>query len=547
MSLLTRAAAAVAVSAVALAPSALVLSPAHADTTNPAPSPSADPFYGYGSDGTTPVTPPSDKSAGDWFGSRTVPLSTMVDIANAQMFASTDPSIKAAATSFPITATQLLYRTQNEQGKPSGTVTTVLQPGDLAHPVQSKGVVAYLSYYDGLSNSCDPSYTLQDDSINGEKAVIGSLLELGYTVTVPDFEGETLDWAAGHESGWNTLDAIRATERKLGMPAGTTKVGMIGYSGGSIAGEWASELAPTYAPELDLVGAAIGGVPANLRDLVNYVDSSADKDRDNWFGVIPAATVALERATGLDFSKYESDFGKQAAAYVGDKCIAAFAGHFPGKHLADLVGPGVDFLNEPDVKPVVDGLTMGEGRTPTVPMLMVNGNDDGIGDGVMVAADVQALATKYCRAGLPVQYSELSGAHGDVGMPFMVQGISYLDKWFTGTASTSDYNCAALIAADDAAHKHAPVAPHAIKAKLKGHSKGHKDVLVVKAKGATGAKVKLFRAGHKKAIGHAKVNKHGKATIKVADRNGSAKTRYHAVVKATATTKRAATKKVALR
>lgn len=546
MSLLTRAAATLAASAVVLAPGALVLSPAHA--ANPAASPSSDPFYGYGSDGTTPVTPPAGLQPGETLpgGSRTVPLSTMVDVANAQMFASTDPSTKAAARSFSITATQLLYRTQNERAKPSATVTTVLQPGDLAHPVPSKGVVAYLSYYDGLSNSCDPSYTMQDDSINGEKAVIGSLLELGYTVTVPDFEGETLDWAAGHESGWNTLDAIRATERELGMPAATTKVGMIGYSGGSIAGEWASELAPSYAPELDLVGTAIGGVPANLRDLVNYVNSSADKDRNDWFGVIPAATVALGRATGLDFGKYESAFGKDAATYVSDKCIADFAGHYPGKHLADLVKPGIDFLNEPDVKPIVDGLTMGKGTTPTVPMLMVNGNDDGIGDGVMIAADVQALATKYCRAGLPVQYSEVPGAHGDVGMPFMIQGISYLDKWFAGTATSSDYNCAALIAAD--AHPNPPTpSVDYVRPSLHGHSKGHRDILVVKAKGATGAKVKLFRAGHKKAIGHDKVNKHGKAIIKVHDRNGSAKTRYHAVVKATATTRRATTKKVALR
>jgi len=530
MSLLTRAAATLAATAVVLAPS--TVGAAHADDR---PLPSADAFYQYGADG-QPATPPATSQPGDVIDSRSVPLPTMVDLVNAL-----NASSGKQFTTFSIQATQLLYRTQNELGQPSATVTTVLKPTDLDPAVPSKGVVAYLSYYDGLSDSCDPSYTLQDGSINGEKAVIGSLLEAGYTVTVPDFEGETLDWAAGHENGKSTLDAIRATETQLGLPA-STKVGTIGYSGGSFAGEWAAELAPKYAPSVNLIGTAIGGIPANLRDLVKYVDGNADTDRDKWFGVIPAATVSLGRAVGKDFvSEYGSDYGKQLAGEVQDKCIADFAAAYPGKHLSDLVKPGVDFLNEPDIKPLVDGLTMGTGGTPKSPMLMFNGNNDGIGDGVMPLADVKALAARYCTAGLPVQFNEQTGPHGSVGNIFMIQAIGYLADRFAGKPAPS--NCAR------AATPPTPPAltQKAIHAKLKGHSKRQKDVLVVTAKGATGAKVKLFRAGHKKAIGHGTIHKNGKVTIKVKDRNGSAKTRYHATVGATATTKAARTKVLRLR
>ncbi|WP_280295038.1 lipase family protein, partial [Nocardia abscessus] len=35
-----------------------------------------------------------------------------------------------------------------------------------------------------------------------------------------------------------------------------------GFCGGAIASGWAAQLAPEYAPELNLVGAAFGGVPA---------------------------------------------------------------------------------------------------------------------------------------------------------------------------------------------------------------------------------------------------------------------------------------------
>ena len=53
-----------------------------------------------------------------------------------------------------------------------------------------------------------------------------------------------------------------------------TQVGIFGYSGGSIAGEWASELAPAHAPELNLVGTAIGGVPVHLAHNLRYVNGS---------------------------------------------------------------------------------------------------------------------------------------------------------------------------------------------------------------------------------------------------------------------------------
>lgn len=533
MSLFTRAAATLAATAVVLAPGALALSPADA-ATNPATPVSSDPFYGLGVTGGV-ATPPADSTPGQELDSRPVHLSTMVDLYNALQFQAHNP----AATAFSIDATQLLYRTQNELGQPSATVTTVLRPEDLPHPVASKGVVAYLSYYDGLSNTCDPSYTLQDDSINGEKAVIGTLLESGYTVTVPDFEGETLDWAAGHEAGWSTLDAIRATESNLDLPA-TTKVATIGYSGGSFAGEWAAELAPTYAKSVNLIGTAIGGIPANMRSLVNYVNSDADTDRDKWFGVIPAATVSLGRAVGkeAEFNSLLTAEGQADAAYVADKCIGDFADAYPGKHLSDIIKPGVDFLNTPDVKAIVDRNQMGTDGTPTSPLFMFNGNNDGLGDGVMPLADVKALAAKYCDAGLPVQFSEAKGPHATVGNTFMQQGLAYIADRFAGKAAPS--NCAPRV--------QPPATLGTVTVKLKGHSKAGKDVLVVKTTGAAAhTKVKLFAKGHKKAIAHGKLDKHGKLTLTVADHNGAKVTRYQAVVSATATTAVATSKVVKLR
>ena len=79
---------------------------------------------------------------------------------------------------------------------------------------------------------------------------------------------------AGRESGYGALDAIRATEEYLGIGP-ETRVGLSGYSGGSVAANWANDLAPTYAPEVNIVGVAEGGLPSNYFNHFAYIEGTA--------------------------------------------------------------------------------------------------------------------------------------------------------------------------------------------------------------------------------------------------------------------------------
>ena len=162
--------------------------------------------------------------------------------------------------------TQLLYRSTSQTGNPTVNVTSVIQP--LSQRNGTK-VISYQSAYDSLNRNDEPSYaisggfTLGGVVANVELAVFGLFLADGYTVIVPDTEGQRADFAAGPEYGMNTLDSIRAalSSSTVGLPD-TARVAMLGYSGGAIATEWAAELAPAYAPDLDrrLIGAAMGGL-----------------------------------------------------------------------------------------------------------------------------------------------------------------------------------------------------------------------------------------------------------------------------------------------
>ena len=79
--------------------------------------------------------------------------------------------------------------------------------------------------------------------------------------------------------------------------SGTRKICLIGYAGGVIATEWAAELAPAYAPQVNprIVGAAFGGTLVDPAHNLRHVGGST-----TWAGVIPMALIGdarVRRAT----------------------------------------------------------------------------------------------------------------------------------------------------------------------------------------------------------------------------------------------------------
>jgi triacylglycerol lipase len=101
----------------------------------------------------------------------------------------------------------------------------------------------------------------------------------GFAVVVTDYEG--LGTPGGHTylnraaEGHAVIDAARAAMRLPGTsldPHGP--VAFWGYSQGGGASASAVELAPTYAPELDVVGAWAGTHPADSSDVLPFADGS---------------------------------------------------------------------------------------------------------------------------------------------------------------------------------------------------------------------------------------------------------------------------------
>jgi acetyl esterase/lipase len=351
----------------------------------------------------------------------------------------------------PVRATQLLYRTTDQLGHPIATVTTVIAP--LTLPALPR-VVGYLSFYDGLGAECDPSYTLaggDPGTANQSEAAEEELLMAfyaaqGWIVTVPDYEGPNLHWMAGREAGYATLDALRATKAFLKLSP-STPFGLSGYSGGAVAADWASELAPSYAPMLELVGVAEGGVPVDYAHLFSYVNG------DKVFGAsMPGILLGLARAYGLNLDRYLSAYGKKVVDAQEHVCIGSVFGKYPGLKYQQLLRPryrslfGVSALAR-----IFNDQIMGSAPGhPIAPLMMGVGDVDGFGDGVMRLGDVESLAREYCHQGVAVEFHRYGGAgHEAAGIYFDPETVPFLQARFAGL--TFNGNCASIPRGDSLA------------------------------------------------------------------------------------------------
>lgn len=267
---------------------------------------------------------------------------------------------------------------------------------------------------------------------------------------MPDTEGEQADFAAGPEYGINTLDSLRAAlgSSATGLAA-TQKIGLIGYSGGAIATEWAAELAPSYAPTVNrrIVGAAMGGVLVDPAHNLHYVDGSSI-----WAGVMPMAIIGVSRAFHIDLTPYLSAYGAQLNTKLQNASIEQVLGAYPGLTWSQLAKPQYPEPEDiPSYVKVVNQLIMGSRGTPTVPLFIgqgangalegTPGNKPGIGpgDGVMIAGDVRTLARGYCARGVPVQYVEYDAlSHTTSAVPWVPAAEAWLASRFAGVAAPQD-------------------------------------------------------------------------------------------------------------
>lgn len=296
-----------------------------------------------------------------------------------------------------VDAWQVSYRSNNSRDEAIPAVATVIKPRGQA-PAPRKLLSVQLAE-DSTGQYCAPSYALQHLSaaplagqivVPAEFLFAQAALAQGWAVVVPDHQGPNSAYAAGPLAGRITLDGIRAATSFAPLEVGpTAPVGLYGYSGGSIATGHAAELHASYAPELNIVGAAEGGVGADLGAALSMANNQLTS------GLVFAAVVGLTREYP-DFAAYLDQrldpLGRALSAMKAPLCVQYQSMLLPFLDLTGMIASEGDPLDDPPVAAMLDDTRMGK-SVPDMPLFVWHS----AWDEILPLSATDTLVDTYCR------------------------------------------------------------------------------------------------------------------------------------------------------
>ncbi|PLN81272.1 secretory lipase-domain-containing protein [Aspergillus taichungensis] len=155
-------------------------------------------------------------------------------------------------------AFQLLYVTSDLNLQKSTSVTTIIVP----QGANTSRILSHQLAYDAPDVNCSPSYGIQPGANDAE------ILTDNHppVLNIPDYEGSNAAFTVGPQSAFQTLDSLRAAavSGSITSISEDAEIILFGYSGGGYASEWAVELHHDYAEDVNIIGAALGGLPTNI-------------------------------------------------------------------------------------------------------------------------------------------------------------------------------------------------------------------------------------------------------------------------------------------
>ncbi|MFI5778209.1 lipase family protein [Nocardia sp. NPDC051570] len=302
-----------------------------------------------------------------------------------------------------VSAWQLLYRSNDLHGRPEAAITTVLLPAG-ADPTAERPLLAFQSAIDAVSERCAPSYVLRAGAFAPgsitqlEWPLVAGALRRGWAVSIADHEGPHGNFGAPREPGYRALDGIRAALRfaPLGLHA-RTPVAVWGYSGGGMASSWLVEMAPAYAPELDIVGAVLGAPVGDPGQVFLRLNGG----RYAGFPAIVIAALrhvypALGRVMAEDLTASGLRLIDQAARLTPLVAMLRLAHNNVADHLNRSLE---EILDEPELRAMFDDMRLG-GSAPHCPILVLQP----VHDQIIHVDGIDGQVDRYRRAGAAVTY-----------------------------------------------------------------------------------------------------------------------------------------------
>jgi len=312
---------------------------------------------------------------------------------------------------------------------------TVIVPSAAWTGTGPRPVILYAIGTHGLANNCAPSRQMAAGS-DYEAANIVAALNAGYAVLVTDYagylNGQVHHYLVAQSQAQATLDIFRAATAIPGVGiAANAKVGVWGFSQGGQTAAKLAEIASTYAPGVNVVGVAAGGVPSDFNIVAPNLDgkigfsflASAVRGQIAEYGTKNVPITLVATPAGLDELKKLATQCVFTALLSHENLTLASYTITPDATVADLLSVA---------KPVVDAQTLGSAK-PTMPMYMFHGQADEF----IPQGQAYDLKKNYCAKGAKVYYDAYPSEHIATLFQAAPKVLTWMGDRFAGAAAAS--------------------------------------------------------------------------------------------------------------
>lgn len=329
-------------------------------------------------------------------------------------------------------AWRIRYWTSDGSGRPREVTGMVVAPRE-AMPARPRDVIAWTHGTWGISSRCAPSLSANFWNVT---PALDSVAR-GNVVVAPDYPGlgsaGMHPFLVGIDTARSVVDGVRAA-RQIGGAAAGSRYAVWGESQGGHAALWTAQVSRTYAPELDLVGAAAAAPPT---DLIANLRQSPNKTVKTFF------TAYIGRSWSSHYMAPLSTFGgsqtRQIMTRLADNnCIELHSKPKLGTILGIVTLQGR--LKNVDLGRVQPWASLARGNSPTtgrigVPLLIAQNARDDLVAPAVTAAHVRAL----CRAGNRVRRIAISGpGHATSAKDSANLTLTWIAERFAGRPAPSD-------------------------------------------------------------------------------------------------------------
>ncbi len=332
-------------------------------------------------------------------------------------------------------AWNVLYSTKST-GPEAGTLKDEVATGTVFVPNgTAKGVILYAVGTHGLGAQCAASKQLAAGT-DYENANIAAALKAGYAVLVTDYVGYTSGkrprYMAGASQGRNVLDIFKAATQIPGVGiSASAKTAIWGFSQGGQAASWAAELHPTYAPHINLVGVAAGGIPGEFFDTARYLNAR------NGASFLLSTVLGLNEEYGQTRIPVNLIINPTGAAQVDElrgKCVFEALFDYQNDDIAEYTKEGYDMevllTGLPGVTLTLSEQQLGKTKV-NVPVYQYHG----VADQFIPLQQAFDLKKRWCALGSTVKFDAYPSEHIATQFQGATSSLAWIDDRFAGKAA----------------------------------------------------------------------------------------------------------------